>query len=139
MDYGNLLKALPAQTEKYRWIYIVDLGNGNSEVGTTNNLRGTVQRYLTTEDPMPNSIWISKKFPAEPKPVDPRLTAQFGLQLEDWQWGFGQVLDFANRSAVNKLSETRFLIMPAPVLIAWATYCKLGPGTQHIFDTGKEV
>ncbi|WP_162959093.1 hypothetical protein [Micromonospora tulbaghiae] len=137
MDYGLLLKALPGESKKYKWIYIVDLGNGNSEVGVTSNLRGTVHRYLTTEDPIPVSFWHSKPFPVEPKPADSRL-AMFDVGLEDWNWGFVQLLEFCNRAAVNKIGETRFLILPASVVKAWAMYCKLGPGREHIFFTGEK-
>ncbi|MGY4899441.1 hypothetical protein ACWEEK_28150 [Micromonospora aurantiaca (nom. illeg.)] len=135
MDYGLLLKALPGESVKNKWIYIVDLGNGNSEVGVTSNLRGTFHRYLTTEEIPPVSIWVSKTFPIEPKPSDPRMEGLFGLELEDWNWGFVQLLEFCNRAAVNKVSETRFLILPASVVKAWAMHCRLGPGREHIFTT----
>lgn len=129
-DYSSLPMAL----EEGRFIFVVDLGNGTSEIGWTQNPRVAVNRYLTDE-PEVKGIWLSRLHidKRAEKTEDPDLDYFVGLELSDSEWHYMQLLEFANRAAVGKLSETRFSVLPIGCLIAFANYCNTGPGKLYIF------
>lgn len=125
------LSLFPERDEKHQTIYFADFGNAVTEIGHTNNLKGTMYRYLHMEEGC-QSVWLSQRFKTDYKPVDPRLEAEFGLQVPDWEWSFAQMMSFADRAKTYSLSGSRFGGLPIDVVKAYARYVRI-PARQHYY------
>ncbi|MFI7431326.1 hypothetical protein ACIBPB_30455 [Micromonospora sp. NPDC049836] len=124
------LARLPGEGN-WNYLFFVDLGNATTEITHNNNPRALYHRYLTTEESCAG-IWSSRPFG---RGVQKGNTDSpfIGYEAEDWEMSYHSCLEFANRTAVGKLSEIRFQVLPIKVMIAWGIYIGLGPGIHNIF------
>ena len=112
------LSLFSERDERYQVLYLVDFGNTIVEIGHTDNVKGTMYRYVYTEDGC-EAIWLSQSFDANPTTVDPRLPAELQSGIPEWEWAYCQLLDLANRAAV-KITESRFVGLSLDVYKAYA-------------------